>query len=339
MKQTLIERMKKYSEFISVSSNERGLLENVRAELLPYVNDEKDIYFDPMGNLIAVLGKGSGDRVMFSAHSDTIGFIAHYIDDKGFVRVTPLGGLHPQCLSSRKVRFANGVVGLMSFEGSEYKMNKAYVDIGAANKEEAEKLLPLGTVGTYEADVYEMAGDKIVSPFMDDRIAVAIQTEAFIRIAKARRRIPNELYFVFSVQEELGLRGSKTAAFGIEPKYGIALDVTCTGDTPECDPPMTMKLGGGACIKIIDRSVVCNKQMTDFILDTAERENIPHQIEILPFGGTDTASIQMAAGGAYAGAISIPTRYIHTPTETVCASDCEACVDLLCALIYEGFSF
>lgn len=342
MKDKFISRMAKFAEFTSVSSNERKLLEYIRDELAPFVPDkENDLRFDPMGNLIAVLGRGCGEKVMFSSHADTIGFIAHYIDDNGFVRVTSLGGLNPYALTNREVRFANGVRGIIAFEPDQHTIAKAYVDIGAASKEEASKMLPLGTVGTFVSSVYEIGGEKpaLVSPFMDDRIACAIQMEAFERIAKCRMKLANEFYFVFSVQEELGLRGSKTAAFGIEPKYGIALDVTSTGDTPEANPPMTMKLGGGACIKVMDRSVVCNKQMVDFMIDTAEKNDITHQIEILPFGGTDTASIQMAAGGAYAGAISIPTRYIHTPTETVNVADCEACVELLCALITAGFRF
>lgn len=342
MKNTFISRMKKFSEFISVSSNERGFLEYVKKEISPFVaNPKTDIHFDAMGNLIAVMGKGCGEKVMFDAHADTIGFIAHYIDENGFVYITKLGGLHPQALTAREVVFANGVRGVLNFQGSKYQIDEAYVDIGASSRKDAEKRLPVGTVGTYVANVFTTGAndEHIVSPFMDDRIACAIEMAAMEKIAKEKIKLSNEIYFVFAVQEELGCRGAKTAAFGIEPKYGVALDVTATGDTPKCDPPMEMKLDGGACIKIMDSSVVCSKPMIDFMRNTAKKHNVAVQTEILPFGGTDTSSIQTAASGAFAGAVSIPTRYIHTPCETVSAKDCGACVDLICALVKEGFKF
>ncbi len=340
MKDILFNTMKALNGFVSPSAHEREELEYVKNELTPYVGEE-NIHFDTMGNLIAVIGKGSGEKVMFSSHADTIGFVAYFIDDKGFVKVSPVGGINTQTLRGRQVRFTNGVNGLLCFEGGDLNMRSAYVDIGAASKEDAEKLVSVGTAASVVGEVF-MTGTqedpRIVSPFLDDRIAVAIQMEALKRLAKMKIKLANEIYFVFSVQEEVGLRGSTTAAFGIDPVYGIALDVTGAADTPKCDP-MNMVLGGGACIKYMDGSVICAPKMVEFMNKVADENNIKHQSEILLYGGTDAGAMQRTRAGVFAGGISIATRYIHTPTEEVSVKDCEACIDLVVELCKTGFTF
>lgn len=177
-----------------------------------------------------------------------------------------------------------------------------------------------------------------MSPFLDDRIAVAVQIEAVKKLAEEKTELKNEVYFVFSVQEELGIRGARTAAYGISPDYGIAIDVTGTGDTPK-NEDLCMKLGAGAAIKIKDASVVCHKDMVDFLVNTAEKYSVKYQYDILPYGGTDAGAIHTTKYGVYTGGISIATRYIHMPTESVSVNDCKCCVDLICAAIKEGFSF
>jgi len=332
--------MKKLNGFVSPSANEKQLLCCVKEMISDYIPEE-DIKFDTLGNLIAVMGKGCGKKVMFSAHSDTIGVIAHNVDEKGFVKVSPLGGLNPNTLSGRHIRFTNGVNGLMNFEEGTLEMGKAYVDIGAKNREEAIKMLPLGTAGSVVGEVFEMGAEddkRIVSPFLDDRIAVAIQIEAIKKLYEEKTELKNEVYFVFSVQEELGIRGAKTAAYGIDPDYGIAIDVTGTGDTPKNDA-LNMKLGEGAAIKIKDQSVVCHKEMVDFLVDTAEKSGIKYQYDILPYGGTDAGAIHLTKCGVYSGGISIATRYIHMPTESVSINDCKNCVELICAAVKAGFTF
>lgn len=331
--------MKKLNGFISPSANEHELLCCVRDMLSEYI-PTGDMSFDKLGNLIAVMGKGCGRRVMFSAHSDTIGFIAYNADDKGFVKVSALGGLNPATLKGRQVRFTNGVNGLFFFEeGTD--MNKCFVDIGATSRDEAIKLLPLGTAGSIVGEVFEMGADgdkRIVSPFLDDRIAVAVQLEAIKAIAEEKIQLKNELYFVFSVQEELGLRGAKTAAYAVDPVYGVAIDVTCTGDTPK-DELLNMKIRSGAAVKVSDRSIVCHKDMVDFLTGTAEKSGIKYQYDILPFGGTDAGSIHMTKSGVYTGGISIPTRYTHSPTEEASENDCAECVKLVVAAVKTGFTF
>ena len=340
MKDSIFNTMKTLNGFVSPSGHEREELEYVKNEILPYVGEE-NAYFDKMGNLIAVLGKGKGEKVMFSAHSDTIGFVAYFIDDKGFVKVSTLGGINTQTLRGRQVRFTNGVNGLIFFETGDLNMRTAYVDIGASSKEEAEKLVSLGTAASVVGDVFRMGTEedpRIVSPFLDDRIAVAIQTEAIKALAPHADELKNEIYFVFSVQEEVGIRGASTAAFGIDPVYGIALDVTGAADTPKCDP-MNMAIGGGACVKYMDGSVICSPKMTEFMNSVADKAGIRHQTEILLYGGTDAAAMQRTRAGVYAGGISIATRYIHTPTEEASLEDCVNCVELIVALCREGFAF
>ena len=340
MKEIFFNTMKKLNEFVSPSGHERTELEWVKSEISAYIPEE-DIYFDKIGNLIAVMGKGAGERVMFSAHSDTIGLIVHFIDDKGFLKVSNLGGINTQTLRGRQVRFANGVNGLVSFEPGDLSLSKAYIDIGVSSKEEAEKLVSVGMVASVVGEVFAMGSDddaRLASPFMDDRIAMAIQMAAIERIAKMKFALHNEIYFVFSVQEEVGIRGATTAAFGIDPTYGIALDVTGVGDTPKSDP-MNMKLGGGACIKVMDSSVLCSKYMVDHIRKVAEEQNIPHQMELLMYGGTDAGAMNRTRSGVFTGGISIATRYIHTPTEEVSVKDCSACVDLIVELVKAGFTF
>lgn len=332
--------MKALNGFVSPSAHEREELEYVRGEIAPYLG-ENDIYFDKMGNLIAVMGRGCGEKVMFSAHSDTIGFVAYFIDDKGFVKVSTLGGINTQTLRGRQVRFTNGVNGLLFFESGDLNMRTAYVDIGASSKEEAEKMISLGMAASVVGEVFMMGTDedpRIVSPFLDDRIAVAIQIEAIKKLAKSGAKLTNEIYFVFSVQEEVGIRGASTASYGIDPVYGVAIDVTGTADTPKADP-MNMAIGGGACIKYMDGSLICSPKMTEFMNATAEEAGIKHQTEILLYGGTDAAAIQRTRAGVYAGGISIATRYIHTPTEEASISDCCDCISLIVALCEKGFAF
>ncbi len=340
MKDSIFNTMKALNGFVSPSAHEREELEYVKKEIAPFAGEE-NICFDKMGNMIAVLGKGKGEKVMFSAHSDTLGFVAYFIDEKGFVKVSPLGGINTQTLRGRQVRFTNGVNGLLCFESGDLNMRTAYVDIGASSKEEAEKLISLGMAASVVGEVFRMGTEndpRIVSPFLDDRIAVAIQIEAIKKLSECANELKNEVYFVFSVQEEVGIRGASTAAFGIDPVYGVAIDVTSAADTPKCDP-MNMSVGAGACIKYMDGSLICSPKMTEFMNRVAEDAGIKHQTEILLHGGTDAAAIQRTRAGVYAGGISIATRYIHTPTEEVSLADCESCVELIVALCKEGFTF
>lgn len=333
--------MNHFNTFVAPSGNERRQLEWVREYLSQFISSD-DIWFDKMNNLIAVAGKGKGEKVMFSSHSDTIGFIVHFIDENGFLRLTPLGGINPKTLIGRKIRFTNGVDGVLYFEESDTVMNRAFADIGVSTKADAEALVPVGTAGSVVGDAFlfgKTGEEKISSPFLDDRIACAVQMIAIEELFSKKTELKNEIYFVFSVQEEVGIRGATTAAFGIDPVYGVAIDVTSTGDIPNYKSNVFMKQNAGACIKIIDSSVICSPSMVKFMRESAEKHSVHYQMEVLPSGGTDTAAIQRARSGVYAGCISIPTRYIHSPAESASVADIEACVELMVDMISDGFDF
>ncbi|NLY90590.1 MAG: M42 family metallopeptidase, partial [Firmicutes bacterium] len=169
-------------------------------------------------------------------------------------------------------------------------------------------------------------GERVVAKALDDRVGCAVLIEALKQV----RNPQNDLYCTFTVQEEVGLRGAKTSAFGIEPDLAIALDVTGTGDTPEA-PKLAMKLGAGAAIKVKDLSLITHPRVKDLLTELAEKNNIPYQFEVLPFGGTDAGAIHLTKAGIPAGVISIPCRYLHSPSEMVDLNDVEAAVRLVVA--------
>lgn len=330
--------MKELNTYVSPSGHERKQLKFVKEAVAPYCDD---LYFDALGNLIAVVGRNKGEKVMYSAHADTIGFIAYAFDDKGFVKVSNLGGINIKTVAGCRVRFENGIDGILYYEMGEgaTTLQTCYVDIGATSKEEAERMINIGSACSVVGDIFLMGENKdmIAGPFLDDRIAVAIQMIAIKELYEEKATLKNEVYFVFSVQEELGIRGSGTAAYGIAPKYGVAIDVCTVSDTPKSGH-LSQKLGGGACIKIMDASVFCHESMVAFLRKTAEDNGIKWQSEILFAGGTDAGAIHKARGGVYTGAISIPTRYIHSPNEAALISDCREIINLVKASVKTGFS-
>ena len=289
-----------------------------------------------MCNLIAFKkGVDSSKRLMIASHMDEIGFMVTFIEESGLIRVGNIGGINAVASSFSSVVFENGVTGVIVLDlgtkKEDISVKSMIVDIGAKSRAQAEKKVHIGDFCAVKQDITRLMNGRIAAKAFDDRIACAVTVEA----AKITRRFAYDTYFVFTVQEEVGCRGSKPAAFGIAPDYGIALDVTNTGDMIG-GPKMSVRLGEGAAIKIKDSSVICSKKAVDATTRTAQERPIAHQYEVLTAGGTDTSSMQTACSGAYTGCISIPTRYIHTPVETVDSSDLEACRDLLAALIEEG---
>ncbi len=325
--------IKRYISAFSVSGCERHLAEIIERDIAPYTDS---IEYDAMGNLIAFKkGVDSSKRLMIASHMDEIGFMVTFIEESGLIRVGNIGGINAVASSFSSIVFENGVTGVIVLDlgtkKEDISVKSMIVDIGAKSRAQAEKKVHIGDFCAVKQDITRLMNGRIAAKAFDDRIACAVTVEA----AKITRRFAYDTYFVFTVQEEVGCRGSKPAAFGIAPDYGIALDVTNTGDMIG-GPKMSVKLGEGAAIKIKDSSVICSKKVVDAMTRTAQERKIAYQYEVLTAGGTDTSSMQIACSGAYTGCISIPTRYIHTPVETVDSSDLEACRDLLAALIEEG---
>ena len=305
------------------SSKEDVVREYIKEAIKDYVDE---IRVDPLGNLIA-RKKGDGKKVMIASHMDQIGLMAIDIDEKGFIRFTSVGGISPFTSISQQVIFENGTIGVVFAEPiddiSKLKLENMYIDIGVFTKEEAEKLVNIGDICIYKSEFVQ--NKNIVSTrYLDDRVGCFIAIEAL----KTIKDPINDLYFVFSVQEEVGLRGAKTAAYSIDPDIGMALDVTMTGDTPKAKR-FAIGLNKGAAIKVRDNSIICHPKIKDILVDIAKSNKIPYQMEVLEFGGTDSGAIHINREGVPSGVISIPTRYVHSTMETASKNDIENCTKLL----------
>jgi putative aminopeptidase FrvX len=307
-----------------VSGNEEEIRDVIKGEIQDKVDN---IEIDTLGNLIAVK-KGKGKKIMVAAHMDEIGVMATYIDDNGFIRFSNVGWVSQYYALSHKVKFKNGTTGVVFYEEKlddmkKLKLPKMYIDIGAGSKEDAEKKVRIGDTACFIGETVAR-GEYIISKALDDRSGCAVLIQAIRDLDYTE----NEIYFVFTVQEELGLRGAKTSAYNIKPDLGIAVDVTDTGDTPEC-APMEVKCGKGPAIKIKDNSILCHPEVRRLMEDCAKKLNIPYQFEILERGGSDPGAIHLTGGGVPSGAISIPCRYIHSPSEAVNINDLKNAAKLL----------
>lgn len=313
------------------SGHEGRVAETIREALEGHVDD---IRTDVMGNLIAVKrGDGTGRRIMLAAHMDHIGLAVIDADKHGYLRVCNVGGIDAGAMVSGHVVFENGVCGVVfadeKIEGTP-KVSDLYVDIGAQSREEALDSVSIGDMCVMKPRVTRLGAHRLASPAMDDRISCYIQAQALLELGEKTK---NEIIAVFSVQEEVGVAGASTAAYASEPDMGIAIDVTGTGDVPEVKTKLSVELGKGAAIKIMDRSLICTPSVVELMERLAAENGIPTQREVLPFGGTDAGPMQKSRGGVATGVISVPCRYIHSEAETVDLRDVQACVDLLKACL------
>ena len=230
------------------------------------------------------------------------------------------------------MRFKNGVRGVLAKEEKAelkgLKLDGCYVDIGATDQDAAKKLVQVGDTAVYDTPTIRN-GDKVISPYLDNRIACAVLLDVLERLEDS----PNDLYLVFSVQEEVGLRGAKTAAWAIDPDYALAVDVTDVDDTPGSEHCGTVQLGKGAAIKVMDSSVICHPAVVSALEQAAKTADIPVQKDIMRGGGTDAGAIHTTRLGVLTGGVSIPCRYIHTPVEMADLSDAKHCADLLLAFV------
>ena len=319
----------------SVSGREGNIKDIISALMAPYADE---IRTDALGNLICLKrGKGASPRrVLLSAHMDEIGFIVNFIEEKGFIRVAPIGGIDYTAACGSEVVFENGTVGVLVCEGDckkedAPKAEKCYIDIGARDRKEAARRVAIGDTCALRAHVTRLMGTRVAGRPLDNRAGCAV----LLSVAQAMTDPADDIYYVFSVQEEVGCRGAKPAAFGIAPDLALIFDVTATGDAIGVKR-MAVKLGDGAAVKIKDNSVICDSALVKALLDAAKKEGIAAQSEILTFGGTDTSSVQMAGLGCRAGALSIPCRYIHSGVEMIDLKDMEAACALTVAFLGAG---
>lgn len=304
----------------------------IRAAILEEIQGSADeIRTDAMGNLIARKGskQPNGLRIMISAHMDEIGLMVTHVDEYGFVRFISIGGVSPLTCIGGRVIFMNGQRGVIGCERLEPNalptLEKLFIDVGATSREDCP--VKVGDVCGFERPFLDL-GKHLVAKSMDNRISVVVAIEAL----RALKASPHEVYFVFSVQEEVGLRGSATAAYGLDPDVGLAVDVTRTGDTPRTTK-MEVALDKGPAVKVRDSSFIADPRVVDWMATTAKAADIPYQMEVLEAGGTDGRSIQLARAGVPAGCLSIPCRYIHSPSEMVSRMDVENAIRLLVELL------
>ena len=306
-----------------------GYEAQVRDLILENIKDYADEYrIDALGNLLVRKGtkKENGKRIMISAHMDEIGLMVTHIDENGYAYAAPIGGVNPlNCVGGRVV-FENGVEGTVQTceprsTGKTPSMEKLYIDTGASSREDCK--VKIGDPAVFVGCFIDH-GDRWMSKTLDDRVGCLIAIETL----KAVKDSPNEIWFVFSVQEEVGLRGAKTAAYAVDPEIGIAIDVTMCLDTPGLIEH-GLKMGCGPCIKAKDGSLIGTPWLNEALYDAAERVGIPYQVEVLRGAGTDAGAIHLTRAGVPSSAVSVACRYVHSPAEMVSAKDTEQCIQLL----------
>jgi endoglucanase len=327
--------LKTLVEIPAPPGHEKQIRDFVHQEIASYVDEIK---VDALGNIMARKGeKGDeGKRIMIASHVDEIGLIATHVDQKGFVRFTNMGGVILRYLLGGRVRFLDGTRGVINAEETEKpkkvpQISEMYIDVGAEDSDQCP--IGIGDVAVFDRPWLDL-GKRVVSKALDDRVGVAVMIEALREIHNTQTQIPHELWLVFSTQEEVGCRGAGPAAYQIEPDLGLAVDVTRTGDTPK-GTKMEVSLGKGPAVKIRDRRMISHPDVVAWMIKTAEKHGTSYQREVLERGTTDASSIQIARGGVPSGCLSIPCRYIHSPSEMVDMDDLQGAVRLLKALASE----
>ena len=328
--------LKEICEVAGAPGYEQRIREFIIKEVSPLVDEIK---VNNMGNVYAIKKGKNPKKVMIGAHMDEIGFIVTHIDDNGFVRFHTLGGFDPKTLTAQRViihgkKDVMGVMGakpihVMSAEErtKNPKTTDYFIDLGLSKKE-VEEVIEIGNPITRAGELIEM-GNCVNCKSIDNRVSVFILIET-LRALKDKE-VPFDLYGVFTVQEEVGIRGANVSSMDIQPHFGFGLDTTIAYDVPGAQAHEKITcLGEGTAIKIMDASTISDYRMVEFMKETANKHKIKWQPEILTAGGTDTAGIQrMNDGGAISGAVSIPTRHLHQVIEMADKSDIQASIDLL----------
>lgn len=331
MDQALFER-------IATTPGISGREEQIRGVVTEVLEDLVDeIQVDRLGNVIATR-RGNRPRVMLSAHMDTIGFLVRHVDDKGFLWISPVGGFDPRTLNSQRVLVSGHkeYVGLMTPKTKPIhlltdeerkkapKIEEIYVDV-MAPADEVKANVPIGSpITLYRPPIFKE--HNFSAPYLDDRLGVYVLLEAL----RAARNTSVEIHAVISVQEEVGLRGARTSAYGVDPDVGIALDITIASDTPGSDPTqMVTELGKGVGITVMDGSSISDPRLVERFKTVAEKHDIDYQLEILPKGGTDAGTIQSSRAGVPVITISPPVRYVHTANEMANIKEVDATVELM----------
>ena len=343
----LAEVIKKLSEAHASPGNEDEVRQIIKNELKDICSFE----VDKLGNLIArrkaKKTSGKAKKIMLAAHMDEISLIVKHIDNSGYIRFTTLGGFFDQTILNQEVIVhsskgrVKGVIGskpphLMEEEERKkvIQVKNMFIDVGAKDKKSVEKLgIKVGDFITFNTTFKELANNYISGKAFDDRLGCAVMIEAMKSISESE----HEIYAVGTVQEEVGLKGARTSAFKINPDFAIALDVAPAGDFPGVDEKdARIKTNAGPVITIVDgkgRGIITQKEVREGLVKAAEKNKIPYQLEVGEGGTTDATIIQLTREGVFAGVVSVPTRYIHTPVEVCSIKDVENAIKLVVSYI------
>jgi putative aminopeptidase FrvX len=339
--------LQKYSSANAIS----GYEDEVRDLLIEDLRDVSDrVWTDSLGNLIAVRRGYSGKKFMVAAHMDEIGLMVRHIDKNGFIYFATIGGWNDRILPAMRVRVRTrngswipGVIGVkpphLMEEEERKKVLEAknlYIDIGAESREEVLKMgVETGSPIVADAPFTRLGGHRVSGKAFDDRAGLVVALASY----RAANVSEIDFYFVATVQEEVGLKGARTSSFSISPDIALAVDVTTANDVPQVEEQdMVVKLGKGPAIKIVDgrsgSGLITNPGLLRKLKETAETEGIPYQAEVLPGGTTDASVIQLSREGVPSGAVSVPTRYIHSPVEVLDLRDLYNSVRLITAFYH-----
>lgn len=322
----LIDTIKALCALPGVSSQEDAVRDYIRAQAEPYADS---IRADSMGNLI-VEKKGPGNRrLMLCAHMDEVGLMVHSITDEGYLKFDTVGGIDRRVLIGKPVlvgeRRLPGVIGLKAYHLTTAeerrkipKLREFYIDIGAKDREEAQRYVKLGDVAVFDSDVVEFGRGFLKAKALDDRIGCAVLVELL------REPLPMDCTFVFTVQEEVGTRGAFGAAFSVTPDIALVLEGTTAADLPDMEARQRVCAPGkGPVIPFMDGGTVYDRKLFELLRDLAQKNGIPWQTKEFISGGTDAGAIQRSKDGVRVAAISAAVRYLHTPSSVASIEDCQ----------------
>ncbi|HZO72676.1 MAG TPA: M42 family metallopeptidase [Ktedonobacteraceae bacterium] len=323
----------------SPSGFEQPVQQVIREEIRSYTDEVRT---DVHGNVIAALNPTGQPRVMLTAHCDELGFLVRYIDEQGFIYFATIGGYDPSTLPGNRVQIYTpsgpvlGVIGrkpahLLSGEDRSKapKLTELWIDIGASSKEEAQALVPIGSVATRANQLEPLREDLVTSRALDDKAGIFAVVEAMRRIHERRAALKAGVFFVSAVQEEVGLRGARTSAFGVDPLIAVAVDVTFTSDHPGTSRQEIgeIKLNGGPVISLGGH---INPRIYQLLVQAATEAEFAWQIDPQASRtGTDTDAIQVSRAGVATGLVSIPCRYLHSPSEIASLKDIDQVAEVL----------
>jgi endoglucanase len=339
---TIVETLEELSNAFGVAGREEEVRSLMKKFLKPHVDEVAE---DKLGNIIGVKkGKKNAPKVMLAAHMDEIGLLVKTISKEGFLQFMKIGGIDDRVLLAQKVMVCtekghlHGIIGSrpphIQKEDERKRVlawDELFIDIGAEDREEAEKMgVKIGDVVCFDIKFARIGKNIVIGKAFDDRVACSVMIEAMKGLAKTECTV----YAVGTVQEEVGLRGATTSAFGIEPDFGIAIDVTVAGDTPGVkDVEAPVKMNKGPSVTVADSGLIVHPKVLRLIIDAAKESKIPYQLETGLPGSTDAARMSLTRSGVPSGVISIPTRYIHSPTSMLSLKDAELATKLTIAAV------